>query len=258
MIDILNEKIEELTKQKEAVNHARWEVEQDFLKEMNEHFIEFFRGTVSEDITVSCTSSCIQFKKPNEEGTYDKELFNLYLKENYFGEKELPYKGVEISYYTTSTNSEWEIERLVNLGKVAEAFSKFKDQIVNDANNLRIIYRDKLEAGNYWRDSYDIEKQIQDIKKVIREQEVNSIKEQLFKDGVSFSKGAYMRFKFNYEPCIKSIKLIDLNRSGKKATAVFTFAQGDHISREENVDVVKVTEQVLGNRNLIIQPEAVE
>lgn len=258
MIDILNEKIEELTKQKQAIDHARWELEQEFLKKMCEHFSKFFRGTVAEDVKINCLTSSIQFHKLNEEGTYDKEMFNLYLKENYFGEKELPYRDVELSYYTTSTNSEWELQRVINLGKVAEALSKFKEQIVNDANNLRITYREDLEKGNYWKNVYDINKQIEDIKKVIKEQKVNSIREQLFKDGIQFSKGAYIRLKFNYEPCVKSIKLIDLNRSGKKATAVYTFIHGEHTSREENVDVTKVTEQVLGYSNIIVQPETVE
>lgn len=257
MIDLLNEKIEELTKQKEAINHAKWEVEQEFLKKMSEHFSKFFRGTVAEDVTVNCLSSSIQFHKLNEEGTYSKEMFNLYLKENYFRENEPPYRDVELSYYTTSTNSEWELQRLINLGKVAEVLSKFKEQIVTDANALRISHIEKLEKENYWKDVHDINKQIEDLKKVIKEQQINSIKEDLFKGGIQFSKGAYIRLKFSYEPCVKSIKLIDLNRSGKKATAVFTFMHGEHTSREENVDVTKVTEQVLGYSNIIVQPETV-
>jgi hypothetical protein len=258
MVDILKENIVKLEEQKQAVHQARWEVEQEFIKEMNEHFGRFFKGTVSEDITVDCTSSSIQFKKKNEEGTYDKEIFNLYLKENYFREGEPPYKGIELSYYTTSTNSDWEVQRLVNLGRVAEAFSKFKEQIVSDANKLRTVYLERIDKGNYWNDSYDIDKQISNIRNIIREQETNSIKERLFKDGVEFDKGVYIRFKFNFEPFLRSIKLVDINRSGKKATAVFTYVHGEHISREENVDVAKVTDQVLGYSKNIVQPETVE
>lgn len=259
MIDILNEKIEELAKQKEAIRLARREVEQEFIKEMNEHFSKFFRGTVSEDVTVSCTSTSIQFQKKNEEGTYDKEMFNLYLKENYFSKEEQPpYRGLEISYYTTSTNSEWELQRLINLGRVAETFSKFKEEILADANNLRTTYLERIEKGNYWRDDYDLDKQIESIKKVIKEQETNSIREQLFKDGITFSKGVHVRLKFNFEPFIRTIKLVDLSRSEKKATAIFTYEHGNHTAREENVDVVKVTEQVLGYGKSIIQSETVE
>ena len=258
MLDTLNENIKQLEEQKQAVHHARWEVEQEFIKEMNEHFGKFFKGTVSEDVTVDCTSSSIQFVKRNEENTYDKELFSLYLKESYSSEQELPYRGIEINYYTTSTNSEWELQRLVNLGRVAEAFSKFKEQIINDANNLRIKYREEIDKGNYWRDSYDIDQQIQEIRRVIKEYETNQIKERLLKDGINFDKGVYIRLKFNFEPFIKDIKLIDINRSGKKATAVFTYVHGEHTFREENVDIVKVTDQVLGYSKNIVQPETVE
>jgi hypothetical protein len=255
MIDILNEKIEELTKQKQAIDHARWELEQEFLKKMSEHFSKFFRGIVTEDVKINCLTSSIQFHKMNEEGTYDKEMFNLYLKENYFSEKELPYRDVELSYYTTSTNSEWELQRVINLGKVAETLSKFKEQIVTDANNLRISYREDLEKGNYWRDTYDINKQIEDIKKVIKEQKVNSIKEQLFKDGVQFTKAAHIQLKFNYIPQLKSIKLAEVGKSGKKATALLTHFHGGYVSTEQNVDVTKVVEQVLGYSNIVAEPE---
>jgi hypothetical protein len=53
-------------------------------------------------------------------------------------------------------------------------------------------------------------------------------------DGVEFEKGKNIQLKFNYSPSIKAIKLTDFSKSGKKATAVFTFAHGDHTSREEN------------------------
>lgn len=258
MIDILKENIAKLEEQKQAVHEARWKVEQEFIKEMNEHFGKFFKDIVSEDVTVDCTSSAIQFRKKNEEGTYDREIFNLYLRENYDTREGLPYKGIELSYYTTSTNSEWELQRLVNLGRVAEALSKFKEQILNDANKLRTGYLERIEKGNYWNDSYDIDKQIQDIKKVIKEQEINSIRERLFKDGVEFKKGVCIKLKFNFEPYVKSIKLVDINRSGKKATAVFTYGHGEYSSKEENVDVVKVTDQVLGYSKNIVQPEMVE
>ena len=255
MIDILNEKIEDLTKQKGAIEHVRWEVEQEFLKEMSEHFSNFFRGTVTEDIKVTCLTSFIQFHRLNEEGTYDKEMFELYLKENYFGEKEPPYRDVELSYYTTSTNSEWELQRVINLGKVAEALSKRKEQILEDANNLRTSYKEKIEKGNYWKDVYDINKQIEDIKKVIKEQKVNSIKEQLFKDGVQFTKAAHIQLKFNYIPQLKGIKLAQVGKSGKKATALLTHFHGGYVSTEQNVDIVKVVEQVLGYSNIVAEPE---
>ena len=68
-----------------------------------------------------------------------------------------------------------------------------------------------------------------------------------------FEKGKNIQLKFNYSPNVKAIKLVDLSKSGKKATAVFTFAHGDSTSREENVNVSSIIDQVYGLRNNIVQ-----
>ena len=119
----------------------------------------------------------------------------------------------------------------------------------------KYLPKEKIEKGNYWKDVYDINKQIEDIEKVIKEQKVNSIKEQLFKDGVQFTKAAHIQLKFNYIPQLKGIKLAQVGKSGKKATALLTHFHGGYVSTEQNVNVVKVIEQVLGYSNIVAEPE---
>jgi hypothetical protein len=63
-------------------------------------------------------------------------------------------------------------------------------------------------------------------------------------DRVEFTKGVEVQLKYNYTPRIISIKLVDFSKSGKKATAVFMFAHGGSISREENCSVESIVEQV--------------
>ncbi len=51
--------------------------------------------------------------------------------------------------------------------------------------------------------------------------------------------------KYGFEPRITKLKLIDVSKSGKKATAVFELALGYHTSREENVNVERIVNQVV-------------
>jgi hypothetical protein len=69
---------------------------------------------------------------------------------------------------------------------------------------------------------------------------------------IEFKETAYIDLKYNYTPRVKSIKLIDFSPSGKKATAIFTWAHGGQEGREDGVNVGKVIDQVVGYSNIII------
>jgi hypothetical protein len=97
------------------------------------------------------------------------------------------------------------------------------------------------------------------VGKAIRELDVkiSAIKKEriefdLKSEGITFDRGCNIQLKFNYTPYIKSIKLIDLSKSGKKGTAVFEFQSG-HSSREENCNVSSIVDQVLGFAKNITQ-----
>jgi len=85
---------------------------------------------------------------------------------------------------------------------------------------------------------------INDIDIRIRQLIKERVEFDLKNDRVEFTKGVEVQLKYNYTPRIISIKLIDFSKSGKKATAVFLFAHGGSISREENVSVESIVEQV--------------
>jgi hypothetical protein len=247
-VSILEKKIEVLLEQKQKISSERYACRVRFEKALTRCFEKYFREIVLEDVKVECTQTGIYFKKMNEEGTYEKELFSIYLRENYFSRegREQMYRGCELSYYTTSTNSDFELERLENLGRVANLLRNFKDEIVNKANELAVIYEAEVSMEKFFERESEVEKQIKAFRDEISTLKKEESKKALFsEEGLSFEKEAYIRLKFNYTARVNKLKLIDVSKSGKKATAVFTFAQGGHTSREENVDVEKIVEQVI-------------
>ena len=159
---ILEEKIEVLLDQKQKISSERYACQERFQEALTRAFENYFREIVSEDVKVECTQTGIYFKKMNEEGTYEKELFSIYLREPYFarGTTDQMYIGCELSYYTTSTNSDFELERLENLGRVANLIRNFKDEIVNKANELGKIYYDESVMERFYERESEVEKQI--------------------------------------------------------------------------------------------------
>jgi len=69
---------------------------------------------------------------------------------------------------------------------------------------------------------------------------------------VTFDKDVYIEVKRNYTVRINSIRLEDISKSGKTARAVYVFAHQGVSGSEENVNVVKIVDQVLAHMNNIV------
>ncbi len=246
-VSVLESKIEVLQEQVKSIRVERWKCQERFQEALTRCFTKYFRGVVGEDVSITCSTTSINFKMLDEDSR-EKEIFQIYLREDYSRRtvEGNAYRGIDLSYYTTSTNSDFELQRLENLGRVAMLVRNFKEEVLRQANELAKIYDAELKMEKFYEREGEVEKQIKAFRDEIRTIQKEEKKVALFsEEGLTFEKSISVRLKFNYEPRISKLKLIDVSKSGKKATAVFTFAHGDHTSREENVDVEKIIGQVV-------------
>lgn len=237
--------IENLKSQLQAIRSQRWELEEAFNEKLTNSMSKFFRGVVCEDIKVTATSHSISFKMLDE-ANYLKEIFQIYLRENYSIERELPYKGIDLSYYTTGAGSNFELVRLENLGRVATIVKGMSNEILQKVNTLAVEFNNEIKEKGFYKQISELERQISDANSQIRQIQKEEAKAKVFsEEGISFEKARSVQMKFNYTPRITKLKLVDVNAKGTRAKAVFTFAHGDYVSSEENVNVQKILEQVL-------------
>jgi hypothetical protein len=197
----------------------------------------------NEGVEITALRGSVYFKMAHPEYSYLKELFNLYLREDW-NEDGPAFKGVDLSYYTTSTKGDdlWELERLFLLGKLAGVVRWKQAEIVDAANKAVAGFKEEYRVAYQLQNM--INTAINDIVIRIRQLIKERVEFDLKNDRVEFTKAVEVQLKYNYTPRIISIKLIDFSKSGKKATAVFMFAHGGSISREENVSVESIVEQV--------------
>jgi hypothetical protein len=246
-VSILEKKIEVLLEQKQKISSQRWNCQVRFQAALTRGFQKYFRGVVSEDVSITCTNTTINFQMLDQD-CREREIFQIYLRENYGMEarSENAYRGVELSYYTTSTNSDFELQRLENLGRVAMLLRSFKDKVLDQANELAKIYDAELAMEKFFEREDEVSTQISLLREEIRAIQKEEKKVALFsEEGLSFEKESYIQLKANYTVRVKNIKLIEIAKSGKTATAVFTFSHGDYVSREERVSIEKVVAQVI-------------
>ncbi len=244
-IETLQAGITTLESQIQEIRKQRWEAEQAFNEKLTTEMSRFFRGVVCEDIAVTATSHSISFKMLDNTN-YLREIFQIYLRENYTRERELPYKEIQLSYYTTGAGSDFELTRLENLGRVASVVKGMSSEILEKVNTLAVEYTKEIEEKGFYKQIYELENEIKTLRSLIKGIKVEENKNKLFsEEGISFEKGRTIQMKHDYSPTIKNIKLVEVSKSGKKAKAIFTFAHGDHTSYEENVNVEKIIYQVI-------------
>jgi hypothetical protein len=162
-----------------------------------------------------------------------------------------PYKGLDLSYYSTSTkgSDNWELERLFLLGKLAGIVRWKQQEVVDIANQTFDTFKE--ERDRLYEQMRLTSKAVYDLDIVIRQLKKERVEFELKTNGIVFTKALSVQMKYNYTPRILSIKLIDFSKSEKKATALFIFAHGGSISREENVSVESIIDQVTGHMNYI-------
>ena len=256
-LNLLEDQKAILTAQKEVLENKRGDIYVREQKAISDALLPFF-SEFHKDVEVEVTRGSVYFKMAHPELKYKKELFNLYLKEDWSENDNIFFKGIDLSYYTTSTKGvdAWELRRLKMLGDLAEIVLKNHDTIVDAANAAANTF--KAEYKEVYAEMTEIGKELRAVEELIKVVEKEKIELDLKNEGVEFEKGKNIQLKFNYSPNIKSIKLVDLSKSGKKATAVFTFAHGDHTSREENVNVSSIIDQVYGLQDNIVQHTSAE
>lgn len=216
--------------------------------EMKEFFSNYFQDVLSDEVVVEVYRNTIYFKMKDERD-YLKEIFTIYFSERYsMKEEEDRFTDVSLSYYTTSTNSDFELIRLENLGRVAEVVRLFnKKIIVGKLNEIARKYVKELKENGWREERYALENLVRESNQKIAELKRQEQKVRLFGEGMTFEKGTYVRLKGNFEPKISKLKLIP-NKSGKTATAEFEYYANSEgrVYVEENVNV----ERVLANIGL--------
>ena len=250
-ISLLEDQRAIFTAQKEELENKRADIYVREQQAISDALLPFFSDFTPE-VEIEVLRGSVYFKMAHPDYSYKKELFNLYLRENWGDDLVKSFKGIDLGYYSTSTKGDdsWELKRLQLLGVIAEIILNHQERMLLRVNNVVIPFKE--EYGRVFDQMNLVGKAIRELDVKISAIKKERIEFDLKSEGITFGVGCNIQLKFNYTPYIKSIKLIDLSKSGKKGTAVFEFQSG-HSSREENCNVNSIVDQVLGFAKNITQ-----
>ena len=252
-LNLLEDQKAILEAKKEVLENKRGDIYVREQQAISDTLLPFF-SQFTPEVDIEVTRGSVYFKMAHPDYSYKKELFNLYLREDYdFENSKKSYTGIDLSYYTTSTKGVdlWELRRLQMLGKIAEVVYEKHDEIVDAANAAVLSFKE--EYAEVFKEMQDVGSEIRGVENLIAYLEKEKIEMDLKGQGVDFEKGRQIQLKWNYSPTVVSIRLTDVSKSGKTCTAVFKWAHGGNASQEEKVNVESIIDQVYSIRENIIQ-----
>ena len=233
-----------LTAKKDLLSEKRGDIYVREQKALGEALAGFY-GVFPENVEVEVTRGSVYFKADHPDVKYKKELFSLYLRENWNfeeGKDKRSYTGIDLSYYTTSTKGVdlWELKRLQMLGKIAEVIYEKHDKIVDATNEAVLPFKEEYA---------EVYKEMQDVGSEIREldNKINTLKSEAIliklssEEGVIFDTPQNIELKRTYCPRLNRIRIIEV----KGKTCTVEIEMGDsYKTTESRVNIESLVSQV--------------
>ena len=227
-IDVLNEMKGKLKNELAEVTKKRESIAFDRADALNQVYEKYFLETLETGDSFRVSDSRLEFCRPEEGRKFDKEILTLYFK-NDWETKEVT--EIETSFYSTTDNSEFELRRMILIGKVAEVIIDFKDDILAEVNHTRSDFEKDYSdtSSEIWK----IEKEISKVNDQISDIEKENLLSKLFNGGVKFSipedgrlrKLPTLQARWDWSvDKITSIKVTRKTTSGKSFDVEGTFA----------------------------------
>lgn len=239
--------LEQIELQEVKVGNLRADIYSRQQSAIRREVIPFFQHLTPE-VELEFGSDSIYFKIFNDEKKYLREIFSLYLKQSWSDVTR--YKGIDLSYYTTSTSEDnkWELKRLQILGNVAGIVLEHGDIILARINSAVAGFRAELDEVYEEMHMLSLERsEVQNAAYAKRRMEVIG---QLCGKGVVFNEAVGITLKRDYTIRVGSIKVQSVSKSEKTCTVVGLYPHGGLSFTEERVDFERLITQVIAHQNI--------
>ena len=216
-INVLNSNIEVFENQIREINTDR---KNQYLKVIK----DIFKSVPNTEIVCGYDAT-FKFKVMSE-GRLE-EYFTLYVNEKDWREEE--FNQIETSFYSTTTDSDFELNRMINLGIIGKLILENRENILTQLNNIRESLKDQiLNLRTEKHSLYDEREELEDELEVIRR---NEMLEKAKSEGITFEKPRSLQVKVDHNiwSCL-GFKILSMTPTGKSATIEATYKTFDEVN----------------------------
>jgi hypothetical protein len=209
------------------------------------HYKQMFSGALMEGDEVVKGYRGFIVKRRDPDGKYNKEIIGVSFTTSDWRRDEPD--QIETSFYSTSDNGEFELKRMITLGRIAMVILDFKDDII--AGHISILDNYKPSRSELYKTINknnmcidECEKEIADI----REQEIRTM---LNEGVIEFDikepshRNPRLEVRYNWDiRDIKDLKIVSKTPSGLSATIKVT--RLSNVWKEDEINETEVREYV--------------
>ena len=218
-IEIIQQVIEKKEKAKDAVCEKEKALVDQRMEAKKSMLMQYFGDFLEEEDVLEVSGSYIYFKRPHPDYSYLKEVLTLDMKSKSWRDDEVD--SIRTSFYSTNENSDFELRRMVLLGKVGQVILDFKDDIIAGYNN--VIDKFKSSMAKVSKERYNLSKEIDDHRREVTTIKRAKLYAKVRTEGLVFGYDKkYLRdlpsldVRFDYQVrYIRSIKIVGETKSGK-------------------------------------------
>ena len=232
------EKIAELKTERSKVEESKT----DALSRM---YLKYFGECLVNDDTIEVSDTYCYFKRFDSDYNYHKEMLSISVRPLSWRNEEAD--KIETSYYSTSANNEFELKRMVLIGKVGQVILDFQDDIIAEYNSTRASF--KVEISKFNREIWALEKKVREMNSEINTIENDALMKKVEIDGIEFEvdeENLYrlpdldVRFDWNVKN-IKKIKVTGKTKSGKSGDLELVTVNKSWNSEKDEYETVYYT-----------------
>ena len=218
-IEIINEIIVKKQQELKKLNVTKKKLEDSRTDAMFNVMQKYFGGEFTlDDVYISkptygYSGGSYEIKRPNKDYNYDKELMTIRFHEDW---KTSEFDGIETSLYSTSDNSQWELERIFTNGEVAKVLLDHGDDLLAEMNTVRLTNQEEIDDAR--TEVYKVESSITNLKNEINTIEINETTELLEGKGLVFEEGKKGSMDLRWDWTIRGIdsaRILSKTASGK-------------------------------------------
>lgn len=239
---MLEQKLVELRESKSKANDVYDSLVESKTDQLSRVIHKYFEEILEKGDTIKVSGGRVEFTRPQEGYNYNKELLTLYFKqENWRG---VEYKTIDTSFYSTTDNSEFELKRMILIGKVGQILLNSNDVILGDYNKAVSDFEVSIRKQS--EQVYSLEKEITEVNKQIKAIKKQELLTKVENEGIEFEleEGESIHELPNIDVKfdrtiynIKGLQIVGKTTSGKSVDLVLKALRNVWNSNENRYDV---------------------
>jgi hypothetical protein len=161
-ITILEQKLVQLQEKRDAAGLVCRELEDARIDQLSAMFNEIFTSALEPTDVLVVLSDRVQFTRPELGYNYNKQVLDLYFKNEHWSSQTAT--QIQTSFYSTTDNSEFELRRMILIGKVGQIVLDQSQDILHQFNTIKSDTQAEISKAR--TAEWDLEREMTNINKI--------------------------------------------------------------------------------------------